>query len=222
MPSVDVKLCEVTGMEGNNTFLPHEIIINILKRLPVKSLIRFQCVCKNWKNLLKDPLFITDHLHHSNIHLPSLLLPFNGNKTLQLCSFDCDFQLSEVPNAPLIDSRSIVRTWADVRDVEIVGSSNGLLCIQFSDFGHPHTFVLWNPATRELKMVPTTIEFRGDYTIGFGFSMIANDYKIVNIYGYGDFDFWRNVCEWSGSVFIGLRVMERSRIWDLRGSRYIL
>ncbi|KAI9121155.1 hypothetical protein K1719_008188 [Acacia pycnantha] len=54
-------------------FVPNNIIVNILKWLPVKSLLRFRCVCKDWNDLFKTSSFIKQHFHHS-IHGPSLLL----------------------------------------------------------------------------------------------------------------------------------------------------
>ncbi|GAU26315.1 hypothetical protein TSUD_56130 [Trifolium subterraneum] len=49
-------------METENTDLPHELIILILQRLPVKSLIRFKCVCKSWFSL------ISSDTHFANSH----------------------------------------------------------------------------------------------------------------------------------------------------------
>ncbi|KAI9087219.1 hypothetical protein K1719_030854 [Acacia pycnantha] len=65
---------------------------------------------------------------------------------------------------------------------KIVGSSNGLLCVKTDRF--QYSFLLWNPAIKEVKMVPET-DFRldfisyGSYTIGFGFCPSFNDYRIV-------------------------------------------
>lgn len=34
-----------------------EIIMNILTRLPVKSVLRFKCVTNSWKELISEPYF---------------------------------------------------------------------------------------------------------------------------------------------------------------------
>ncbi|XP_028755893.1 F-box/kelch-repeat protein At3g06240-like [Neltuma alba] len=158
-------------------FLPDEIILNILKRLPAKSLARFQCVSEHWKNLIKNPSFIADHLHHSTHQNPCLLFrPQNSTGPLNLHLLDCEKQVHRVPNHPLIDYLKC--GW-------FVGSSNGLLCIGISKEGvFHHSHLLWNPATREVKQVPKPIDdFEGHYLrVGFGFSPIVNDYKIVRIY----------------------------------------
>ncbi|KAI9127195.1 hypothetical protein K1719_001754 [Acacia pycnantha] len=56
-------------------FVPNDIIVDILKWLPVKSILRFRCVCKDWNDLFKTSSFIKQHFHHS-IHGPSLLLQY--------------------------------------------------------------------------------------------------------------------------------------------------
>ncbi|XP_059624633.1 F-box/kelch-repeat protein At3g23880-like [Cornus florida] len=42
--------------------LPHDIIVQILSRLPVKSLLQFRCVCKSWCSLISDSHFVKTHL----------------------------------------------------------------------------------------------------------------------------------------------------------------
>ncbi|KAK4259398.1 hypothetical protein QN277_005736 [Acacia crassicarpa] len=155
-------------------FLYEEIIINILKRLPAKSLIRFQCVSKHWKSLIKNPSFTAEHLDHSTHQNPCLLFEAIDRRTLNLHLLDCEMQLRRAPNHPLLDY--LKRGW-------VIGSSNGLLCIDISmvDCISHHSLLLYNPAIREIRQVPTTCtDFHG--FVGFGFSPIVDDYKIVKIY----------------------------------------
>ncbi|XP_054776358.1 putative F-box protein At5g62660 isoform X2 [Prosopis cineraria] len=156
-------------MAGDGPFLPEEIIRNILKRLPAKSLIRFRRVCKQWRNLFKTPSFIEEHLNHTSHQNPSLLLQRND-----LWLLNRDMQLDKVDNATLIDSSNTFR---------VVGSSNGLLCVWVDHYIISPSLLLWNPATREVRQVPPSITGADSpFSIGFGFSPIVNDYKIVVTY----------------------------------------
>ncbi|KAH0730598.1 hypothetical protein KY285_001506 [Solanum tuberosum] len=46
-------------------YLPEELIIEILYRLPVKSIGRCRCLSKHWRNFLSGPQFIKLHF---NLH----------------------------------------------------------------------------------------------------------------------------------------------------------
>ncbi|KAK4259405.1 hypothetical protein QN277_005743 [Acacia crassicarpa] len=176
---------------GDNPFLPEDIIRTILKSLPVKSLIRFRCVCKEWKNLLKTPSFITEHLHHPMNENPLLLLQW-GHKLdpLHFHILNHKMQLLEVqPPLPLMDSS--LRT-------EIVGCSNGLLCVNYYDLetSLPFLLLVWNPATREIRHVPNPIKHKIQYfALGFGFSPVDNDYKILVSLERADIDSLSNPLE---------------------------
>lgn len=45
----------------------------------------------------------------------------------------------------------------------------------------PWSLLLWNPATREVRQVPRTVH-EGGCRLGFGFSPLIHDYKIVRTY----------------------------------------
>ncbi|KAI9124085.1 hypothetical protein K1719_005385 [Acacia pycnantha] len=171
---------EQTVINGATPYLAEEIIINILKRLPVKSLIRFQCVCKHWKNLFKTPFFIAAHLCHSHQN-PSFIFSHDDLlSNLPLRLLDCEMQLREVQRAPLFDSLASSLCY------NIVGSSNGLLCLVIRHLCSIFiSFLVWNPVTGDGREVPISRIFDENddqYVFGFGFSPLDNDYKIVAIY----------------------------------------
>ncbi|XP_054778147.1 F-box/kelch-repeat protein At3g23880-like [Prosopis cineraria] len=163
-------------------FLPSEIMAEIFKRLPVRILTQFQCVCKDWKilikNLFKTPSFIQDHLHHSGNRNPSLLLEQYHRRIrgIRLSVLDYDKQVHKVQESLLTNLRF---------NVDIVGSSNGLVCgkIIFKSTIYHHPLLVWNPMTREARKVlpKTIIDSELVDFVGFGFSPLDNDYKIVRI-----------------------------------------
>ncbi|KAK4259424.1 hypothetical protein QN277_005757 [Acacia crassicarpa] len=171
-------------MGRDTPYLPDEIIQEILKRLPVRSLIRLQCVCKYWKNLIKSPSpsFIDENLRHQN---PSLLLwqrdifgplrsQFRRSGPLLLRSIDSEMHIGKVQSPPLLSP------WWNVC---IVGSCNGLVCVGINE-SNMSAFLVWNPATGDARRIPRTKSYELDVwdCSGFGFSTIANDYKIVQVY----------------------------------------
>ncbi|XP_028754754.1 F-box/kelch-repeat protein At3g23880-like [Neltuma alba] len=158
-------------MDGDNPFLCDDITANILKRLNVRCILRFRCVCKRWKNLIKSPSFIEAHLRHSSNQRTVLLWPTYGNDNpLPLYLSHCGIRIFKRIKAPVA---------AD--GVKIIDSSNGLLCFKIvDDVSSPPSLLLWNLATREIRQVPRSINsFQCDCICGFGFSPIVNDYKIV-------------------------------------------
>ncbi|KAI9127164.1 hypothetical protein K1719_001723 [Acacia pycnantha] len=99
-------------------YLPKEIITNILKRLPVKSLLRFRCVCKPWKNLFKTPSFIQEHLSHSKNQDPSLLMVAdNSNDGFFLFLFNCKMQFREIVR--------LSRIYSDISEAKVYSLSTG-------------------------------------------------------------------------------------------------
>ncbi|XP_028754748.1 F-box/kelch-repeat protein At3g23880-like [Neltuma alba] len=179
-------------MEDHNNipFIPCDVICNILKRLPMKSLIRFQCVCRDWKNLIESSSFNLEHLLHTSRPTLLLLLRCYHRVSLRIVLVDhSTMQVLEIQKPPLIDPSINFR---------IVGSSNGLVCVEVgiedrcmvpSPFSPKENgtvspyFLLWNPLTRQFREVPRTMKgSNGYYDVGFVFNPIDDDFKIVTTY----------------------------------------
>ncbi|KAI9084730.1 hypothetical protein K1719_033374 [Acacia pycnantha] len=60
----------------------------------------------------------------------------------------------------------------------LVYSSNGLLCVKLGGNSQDCLW-LWNPAIRVVRQVPKSPNNYEFFSVGFGFSPIINDYKIV-------------------------------------------
>ncbi|KAM4071905.1 hypothetical protein ACJW30_11G093700 [Castanea mollissima] len=171
-------------LRQRDIYLPDDLVINnILTRLPVKSVMRFRCVCKSWYSSIKPSDFIDTHLsnykdsHDINgyvIHMPSVRNTFfssssSSNTSIPVCTvaFDRTF-----------DKISDVRIPLDVNFNQIVGSCNGLLCVANSD----NVVYLWNPSIRKFKRLPDTLLVRlVNVTLGFAYHPENNDYKVVRI-----------------------------------------
>ena len=168
--------------------LPHDIVLNILTRLPAKSVIRFRCVCKTWDSSITTPYFISTHLNnlahdHDNgdgdgyiIHMP--WSSNASNRAVCTVAFDRTFdRISEIEFLFVFPSRPI----------QIVGSCNGLLCISgtcgldISDY----VIYLWNPSIRKFKRLPDSCFGKlGLVTLGFAYHSEKNDYKVLRISSY--------------------------------------
>ncbi|XP_021765772.1 F-box protein CPR30-like isoform X1 [Chenopodium quinoa] len=148
---------------------PLDILDNdILPRLPAKSLVRFKCVSKKWLALISSHEFILRHLDYALSSNSNQLLILTGNDGC-LYSFNLD-----LPKTPAVKLPSF--------GVEpfVVGSCNGLVCIQSY---RPCCLVLLNPSTGSYREIPSLLPPRRCSALNFGFGYDCNndDYKVVRI-----------------------------------------
>ncbi|KAK4259170.1 hypothetical protein QN277_005527 [Acacia crassicarpa] len=168
--------------EGDKPFLPPEIIINILKRLPVKFILRFRSLCKDWKNLFNTRHFIAQHASFSAHQNPLLLLHeadfYDSGKPPSLRLVNRNMET--VQNLSISSIDSFKHHWS------AIGSCNGLVCVRVHNLGRDGSskLCLWNPAIRDVKEIPlaTRKDKLESCKFGFGFCSLINDYKIVNFY----------------------------------------
>ncbi|KAJ0693479.1 putative F-box domain-containing protein [Helianthus annuus] len=151
--------------------IPLEIQSEIMKRLPVKSLIQFRSVCKSWKSLIGSPDFIA----HYSSQQQHLLVRYTVNYEAKYVTIDDDEHIVSVTLPPLVNK---LRT--------IVGSSHGLLCFfgdvqELTEIG---SAVIWNPCIRKAVHVDVPrVKFDNTYRtlLGFGVCPETIDPKIVKI-----------------------------------------
>ncbi|KAL3616341.1 hypothetical protein CASFOL_039731 [Castilleja foliolosa] len=163
-----------------NSFLPDDLMLCILTRLPVKAIIRFKSVCKTWFHLFSTPEFIK--LHQAQFsstpedHQSFIVHSFVRNSMEPKNQFYI-FNINEdVKKKPTILEHPFSHHAQYIQLLHIVGCCNGLVCI----FGHE--IVIWNPATKMSKTVP----FRDCrpfkvVSLGFGYDAIKADFKVVMI-----------------------------------------
>ncbi|KAK8661857.1 hypothetical protein V6N13_091447 [Hibiscus sabdariffa] len=124
---------------------PDEVILQILARLPVKSLFKTKTVCKLWYRLVSDKYFVKLYNEVSTKN-PMVLIeawvPFESKSSL-IC-VDYSRVVSEVSLDFLKDR------------VKVRASCNGLLCC--SSIPHKGVYYVCNPMTRVSKWLPRSRE----------------------------------------------------------------
>nr|AUZ98350.1 SFBB19 [Malus domestica]BAN59863.1 hypothetical F-box protein [Malus domestica] len=178
-------------------------MVEILSRLPPKSLMRFKCIRKSWCNLINSPRFVAKHLsnfvdnklssstcillNHSQAH-PSPeqswkqeVLWFMINLSIDSDEHNLHYDVEDLTNVPFMRD--------DYDDIEIHGYCNGIVCVTLGE-----NFFLCNPATVEFRQLPDSClilplprgkgKFGLETTVkglGFGYDSKAKEYKVVRI-----------------------------------------
>ena len=148
-------------------YFTEDIVKEILLRCPLKSLLRFKCVCKSWYALIIDSEFVQQQL--KNQSFPQLLIYTNGT-----------------PDDPDHDYHSITliseenpQTFKGM--THLIGSVDGLF-LMYGTIDGTISCTLWNPATREVRTLllplPKPIIHVAP-VLGFEFDPLTNDYKVV-------------------------------------------
>ena len=156
--------------------LPVELTIEILLRLPVRSLLQLSSVCKSWKAIISSAQFAKDHLQRSLMDPTMTHLRLASSDDRDSCKIRfCSIQsLFENPSAPA----KVVCFRVECCYPRIVGSCNGLLCLH--DVLH-HSVRLWNPCTgleSEWLRIEPAKDVRVAYD-GFGYDHVHDEYKLL-------------------------------------------
>ncbi|KAK4270465.1 hypothetical protein QN277_023500 [Acacia crassicarpa] len=181
----------------SDNYLPSEIVLEILHRLPVKSLVKFTSVCRAWNSLITDRTFISDHLSRtliqaSNGHKGSLFFQFCLGRNLRWHEppREYAYSLYSTTNQQTDHHFSVQRfplpclSFQPDHCAWFGGACNGLVSsAHHSRSSGSVTFLIWNPLLRKYVVLPKPLMTRNrDVYIryfGLGFDSRNNDYKVV-------------------------------------------
>lgn len=163
--------------------IPEDVLGLIFTRLPARSLLSCQCVCKRFNVMTRNPIFLSTHVKLASTSNTTTFCSgfhYGSDDHILLENTDNSVSFSHVrPSNPVSCA------------ISIVGSCNGLFC---AEIGTPSDenggcFLIWNPITRENLYVkkPNVNASRPPHTLAlaFGFAHKTNDYKLVRIVSYG-------------------------------------
>lgn len=185
----DKRLCRAPALPE----MPDELVLEILLRLPVKSLLKFKCVCKDWHGIISGPSFIRMHLERSvsnQQRQPSYLITPHlldyASTELWPNTFSNNIRFyrwqheSCQASASLVYARNFQRAFGSVYGF---AHCDGLVLLPTDN----RMYVV-NPATRDLLTLPESPRrmlepssfYRGN--VGFGRDPCTNKYKVVQCF----------------------------------------
>ncbi|XVF85437.1 hypothetical protein PTKIN_Ptkin17bG0118200 [Pterospermum kingtungense] len=163
---------------------PVDILTEIVLKLPVKSILRFKCVAKTWCHLFQSPSFVSQHFNISKRNKHLVVYYRNDEHDVN------DMGLIVDNDQPLVCYRDLGQELSSNFPHMYVNHflvDNGLLCLL--DLVNCR-IILWNPATREFRVIPECVQFfREDAygaipLLGFGLDPLSNDYKVIIVQDY--------------------------------------
>ncbi|XP_076918370.1 F-box protein At3g07870-like [Bidens hawaiensis] len=171
--------------------LPLQIMVDILSRLPVKTIIHCKCVCKNWRNLVSGSRFANVHLPRSPaglvfLHRPDKHMIGNDHKPgfLKWVEIKDEHDHQRLHHDPVMSLDLYHAPVLQTDKLLPVGSVNGLVCLWEFGPNHDNTYIC-NPITREYMILPRQKYYREGYAAivyGFGAGLRTKEYKVMRVF----------------------------------------
>ncbi|KAK3125830.1 hypothetical protein QOZ80_7BG0610270 [Eleusine coracana subsp. coracana] len=170
------------GMEEMSVHLAEDIIINILLRLPAKSILRCRAVCKAWRSITTDPNFLATHVSRQ----PTEVILYTD---LDMESFkghldnhaSIDMALEMLPvSSDKADRQRLISYPKEHRSTGsclLLSSCNGVLLFKRYD----GSYILCNPVMRqwaELSQI-ANYKYSSVYEYVFYFHQPSDKYKLL-------------------------------------------
>jgi hypothetical protein len=177
---ITIELTKTQNMTSPpETFLCEDLMMEILSRLPVKTLLRFRCISKSLKSLISNPPFVKLHLQRSQKNI-NLLLKFTYYlRTFSLVNNSLSTIVEDFDFGSKLKSK-----------FKVVGSCNGLVCLvaeySFKRSCTRYLVCLWNPSTNsksyKVRSVHSKNICRPFPMFGFGYDSLSDNYKVIIVH----------------------------------------
>ncbi|GJV31876.1 putative F-box domain-containing protein [Tanacetum coccineum] len=163
--------------------LPLKIQVEIMKRFPVKSLIRFKSVSKAWKLVIDSSKFISDYnaaCRHPQHYLVVTCPNYKSKEEYVSIVDDDTFPLCKL-------SHTIPSSSFNLLDIQaIFGSSQGMFCFYGYKCGIGLMADIWNPSIRKSVdiVLASKLNYRppmNKFVVGFGVCHRTFDPMLVKI-----------------------------------------
>nr|POE66585.1 f-box protein cpr30 [Quercus suber] len=156
--------------------IPQELIIEILARLPVKSVVRFLCVSKEWYALITDSDFIKLHLKSS--------IETNRDRILILDEGKFSPYSSAVQFSKDNQFGKTFEIYMPLQNWVISDFCDGLVCLH-KDYVKLEV-AIWNPLIRKYRKLPiepidVPSSFWSGSRLAFGHDPRNDDYKVLRV-----------------------------------------
>ncbi|AES98575.2 putative F-box domain-containing protein [Medicago truncatula] len=162
-------------MKKTEQYLSIELIIQILLMLPVKSLIRFKCVCKLWFSLISQSDFANSHFQlTAKTHAPRILLI---TPNLESLSIDLETSLYDDSASYSLNINFLLPQ--SFTQLDIKGSCRGFILLSCGS-----CLCLWNPSTGVHKYIPNSLidcNLDAYHLYGFGYDESRDDYFVLSM-----------------------------------------
>ncbi|XP_026412969.1 F-box/kelch-repeat protein At3g06240-like [Papaver somniferum] len=198
-------------MRRSNREIPEEICLEILIRLPVKSILKCKSVCKSWLSLISKPNFAKLHLDIAVQRKNSRSLILRGqNELIYSRVYDESLKstsFSEIEEDFVVGIEDYPFKSSGYK-IKLIGSCNGLVCLLFYDddlvssMGEEN-FCVWNPGTKEFKKIHFQLSNSVNFQVcvyAFSYDAQNDSYKLlrlafgggVNVYTLGS-NSWKTI-----------------------------
>ncbi|KAE8732444.1 Detected protein of confused Function [Hibiscus syriacus] len=158
------------------------VLVNILSRLPIKSILVCKSICKHWNWLISSQAFIDEQLLRSRKNSFYIVYPF----------MDVLMELFFVDNNGEIDKRLSFPYCENFSPITIICSFDGLLCCMNypwkADSGRvvddeiDLEIRICNPVTKKALLIPRGSLSNEKPSIGVAFGPKINEYKIFRFF----------------------------------------